>query len=570
MSNTFTVPASINGQPPTPPPNALDTTPGADPTSPTVHYQLSSGHVASLPQSSVPALLKQDGNAKQIPTPASGQVLVQLSSGHTATLPSTSLPALKQQDPNFKYIAGDAPADYQKLPTPEFDTISAVTGPHTMLGATDVSPVASDSRLGSFHVIEGSLLEKAIQKFNPAFRGSVTKDENQAYLDSRALQQAPVDAAQFINKDTHPVAKALTEAGQSLLSPANIAILYSTGGLGLVDNPASMQFASRLISGGFSARAIADAYQHYKGFREAVDQKNWSEAEYQITHSVISGSLGVLAGKQASEGAASTVSDAVNRIPNPFRKVAQIANDVRQGKSVAQEPATAAVRTGVDQSTTNTGTANPTLSAGIKTNPILAGNVTVIDEPLSALAAKERAAYKAIDSTVGFDLKAAKDDLANKQYEVKQPQYDNAQRISMSQDIDSLNAKIADAEKKLTDAGLDPKAGDVVHTQRMAGTDFKNALVRATAPDGTINVDKLLNSSKALRFTKRGDRLSQFMGADAADDFVDQLQDAQKAGIKAVDRQKFWSGIGKGAIKAIPYIGAVGLGGYEAIKHIPE
>lgn len=96
-------------QPPAPPPGAL-TTPDA-PTTPVVHYQLSSGHIASLPQSSVPALMQQDSGAKQIPSPADGEVLVQLSSGHTATLPATSLSALKQQDPDYKYIAGNVSAN---------------------------------------------------------------------------------------------------------------------------------------------------------------------------------------------------------------------------------------------------------------------------------------------------------------------------------------------------------------------------------------------------------------------------------------------------------------------------
>ena len=48
---------------------------------------------------------------------------------------------------------------------------------------------------------------------------------------------------------------------------------------------------------------------------------------------------------------------------------------------------------------------------------------------------------------------------------------------------------------------------------------FKKAIVRSTDPDGSVNVDRLLTQSKALRFTKYGDRLSQFFGdAKAADE----------------------------------------------------
>ena len=105
MSNTLPLPAAL--QAPAPPPNALDTAPGANLTEPVQHYQLSSGHVASLPQSSIPALLKQDPAAKALPTPGDGEALVQLSSGHTATLPVESIPALKQQDPTYKLIQGN-------------------------------------------------------------------------------------------------------------------------------------------------------------------------------------------------------------------------------------------------------------------------------------------------------------------------------------------------------------------------------------------------------------------------------------------------------------------------------
>jgi hypothetical protein len=76
----------------------------------TVYYQLSSGHIASLPSSSVDALLKQDPSAKALPTPQSGQNLVQLSNGKAATVPTSSLPALSAQDKAFKMISQDPDA----------------------------------------------------------------------------------------------------------------------------------------------------------------------------------------------------------------------------------------------------------------------------------------------------------------------------------------------------------------------------------------------------------------------------------------------------------------------------
>lgn len=131
MGHSITLPPSL--QPPAPPANALDTTPGANPTEPVAYYQLSSGHVASLPQSSVPALMNQDPAAKPLPAPQQGEILVQLSSGHTATLPTTSLAALRQQDPNVKYIAGDTTSLKQMEMSPDA-LVSLFRGPDTIAG----------------------------------------------------------------------------------------------------------------------------------------------------------------------------------------------------------------------------------------------------------------------------------------------------------------------------------------------------------------------------------------------------------------------------------------------------
>ena len=130
------------------------------------------------------------------------------------------------------------------------------------------------------HVIQGSRLEKAMQVINPSFHGSVTSDEAKA--SGRAIinvASAPaVDAAQFIDKDKHPAEKAVAEVAQNLTTPANLAILHGTGGLGLIDSAASRGLATKLLSGGFSALAIANAYKNLKGFKEAFDKGDSTEA----------------------------------------------------------------------------------------------------------------------------------------------------------------------------------------------------------------------------------------------------------------------------------------------------
>lgn len=105
-------------------------------------------------------------------------------------------------------------------------------------------------------------------------------------------------------------------------------------------------------------------------------------------------------------------------------------------------------------------------------------------------------------------------------------------------------------------AGIDPTDADALHQQRMAGMDFKKLLARATAPDGSVDVDKLLNGSKLLRFTKYGDSLTQFFGSkDAADAYMTQLQKAQELGAHALKMQGVAKLLGKIGL------GAIGLGG---------
>lgn len=439
MSSALTLPTSM--QPPAPPPNALDTTPGANPTESVVHYQLSSGQVASLPQSSVPALLKQDATAKPIPSPADGQVLVQLSSGHTATLPSTSLAALKQQDPSYKYIAGNGPTATKQ--TPDFSLKAMVAGPNTMVGAPDSPAIqeegsgVSDILHGNFsqgagriwdaerpRVIQGSLLEKAIQKLDPTFQGSATPSEV-ANSVNRGNEPA-VDVAQFIDKDQHPGAKAFAEAAQSFTSPATVATLIGSGGLGLVESPAALGLSSRLLSAGFSAAAIGSAYKNLKGFQEAFDAGDSSEAIYRLTHAVLSGTLAAFAG-----------AGAVRETPvvrfNPFRASADALKAARAtaGDAVAptadvadetfstrplfrtgpnEEAGTSAVRTIADRATESAG-GTPSGTPGSLRD--------VFDEAVDSREAVAKTHYKALDDASGNQWTANDNALRNVRREIQ-------------------------------------------------------------------------------------------------------------------------------------------------------
>lgn len=242
-----------------------------------------------------------------------------------------------------------------------------------------------------------------------------------------------------------------------------------------------------------------------------------------------------------------------------------IFKQVIQGKNVAQPGAQQAVRQGVQAATENAGTADESVAANIENQPLLSRNQTIVDQHLSALRGLEQDAYDRMDEAAGFDVKAEKAQLANDQYKLKQlgnTDADAAMKDKLTASIKDSQARIADAESKMQDAGVDPTEADVLHKQRMAGTDFRKALIQNTSSDGqTVNVDGLLNAAKKLQYTKYGDRLQQFFGSpEAADDFMSNLEQAQKQGISAAKRQQLAKWIG-----GVVGLGAVVRGGEQII-----
>jgi hypothetical protein len=247
-----------------------------------------------------------------------------------------------------------------------------------------------------------------------------------------------------------------------------------------------------------------------------------------------------------------------------------VLKQVWQGEKVAQPAAQQAVRQAVQNSAEAAGTADESVASSIQTHPLLEGNATVIDEHLSALQKQEQAAYSKMDEAAGFDVKAEKQQLANDQYKLKQlgnTDADVTQKGNLIESINDSQARITDAAAKMKEAGVDPDAADTIHKQRMAGNDFKKALIKNTSSDGqSVNVDGMLKASKALRFAKYGDRLEQFLGSkEAADSFMSDLQHAQELGAHAVKAQKIASMVGKWVVGGLVGGTAAGLG-YEALK----
>jgi hypothetical protein len=249
-------------------------------------------------------------------------------------------------------------------------------------------------------------------------------------------------------------------------------------------------------------------------------------------------------------------------------KAPGLVKQIMQGEKVAQPGAQQAVRRAVQTSADTAETTDAALAESLANKPLLQGNSTVLDEHLARLLKQEQEAYSKADEVAGFDVKAEKQQLSNDQYKLKQlgnTDSDITQKGNLIESINDSQTRISEAEEKMRAAGVDPKAADAIHKQRMAGNDFRKNLVNNTGSDGqSVNVDGLLNASKKLRFSKYGDRLEQFFGSnEAADKFMAQLEDAQKLGQKALTKQSIARMVGK--YVGLPLIGTgVGTAIYEA------
>jgi hypothetical protein len=179
-------------------------------------------------------------------------------------------------------------------------------------------------------------------------------------------------------------------------------------------------------------------------------------------------------------------------------------------------------------------------SSDVGDAPILQGRKSIVDDHLETLAENEKAAYRQMDDAAGFDVKALKDRLAKDQYNLKQLGSSDPDKTGrLVEAINDSTDRIAEAEQKMKDAGVDPSLADSLHKQRMAGGDFRDSLIKNSNPDGSVNIKGLWKDTKAMRTSEYGDRLEQFFGGkEAADEYQAKLVAMDKLGAQALTRQR--------------------------------
>ena len=207
-------------------------------------------------------------------------------------------------------------------------------------------------------------------------------------------------------------------------------------------------------------------------------------------------------------------------------------------------------------------------SSDVGNAPILQGRNSIVDDHLETLAENEKAAYRKMDDAAGFDVKAERQTLANDKYKLGQlgnTDTDITQRGRLIESINDSEDRIAEAEAKMKDAGVDPDIADSLHKQRMAGGDFRKSLLKNTNPDGSVNIKGLWNDAKAMRNSKYGDRLEQFFGSkESANAYQAKLAAMDKLGTQAMKRAAFARQI-LWKVGSLGATAALGIAGYEAL-----
>lgn len=239
-----------------------------------------------------------------------------------------------------------------------------VAGPGTLLGEAgaalgqfgagvskiahgDVAAGASQALFGNAapHVMPGSKIEKLIQSVDPTFKGAGTPESQAAFNEAstRILNSPAVNAGDQIDKNQHPVMKAIAEAAQSFTTPQNVAILAGSGGLNMISSAKSLAMANQLLAAGFGAQSIADAYKRFPAIKKAYDDGDGSELLYQMTHALLSGAMAVPAAYAAGGKEMPVVGEPEKAVAGAVAaapgKVAEVAGRaVERVKALGKEP----------------------------------------------------------------------------------------------------------------------------------------------------------------------------------------------------------------------------------------
>ncbi|HEV2386774.1 MAG TPA: hypothetical protein VGS20_05905 [Candidatus Acidoferrales bacterium] len=112
---------------------------------------------------------------------------------------------------------------------------------------------------------------------------------------------APEEALSPAQQHAHPAVAGALQAVGGMTSPENAAILAASGGLGELPG-AARAVVPRLVSAGFTAGAIKNAWQQNREFQDALKRGDTETAYRILGQFAVNAAVGTLAGKHAMTG----------------------------------------------------------------------------------------------------------------------------------------------------------------------------------------------------------------------------------------------------------------------------
>lgn len=130
------------------------------------------------------------------------------------------------------------------------------------------------------------------------------------------------------------VARGVAQFAGSMTTPQNLLAIAATGGIGALEGQLGSSLVSRLISTGFSAAALHDAYNQIPQFRQAWNQGDWANVRQTLTQMTLGVGMGALGLQHAAgpEGLGGLAETAWN-LPEQFN----YAGDPERG-SISRKP----------------------------------------------------------------------------------------------------------------------------------------------------------------------------------------------------------------------------------------
>lgn len=145
-----------------------------------------------------------------------------------------------------------------------------------------------------------SLWQRAKNVFTEAIpRYSTRTPANPKYGEMQLV--SPEEAMTPTERRAHPFATGALEAAGGMTSPENAAILAASGGLGELPG-AARAVVPRLVSAGFTAGAIKNAWQQNREFQDALKRGDTETAYRILGQFAVNATVGTLAGKHAMTG----------------------------------------------------------------------------------------------------------------------------------------------------------------------------------------------------------------------------------------------------------------------------